>query len=227
MEDAFLQGLMDKLERIRVDLPSMYHAKVRGQGDFISAVEVERKLREGQANDALKTLRTHLTALYSLQDLRQQGSGQNHGNRVKGMAATEISIGRRAKEEYRRIRRILLVLGMPEDDSTYQELTDEDAKPFVVTPEQHRRGQSRKQMSWLWEDMSYVLEQPDEEIKEFMLDSEHYGPCLELSTDSMQNYDLFGSAAAQRRPAGRKSTISSVKRCTVPSGSSRTSSRRG
>lgn len=150
----------------------MYHVRVREHKDVAEVVQIEHKLREGQANDTLRTLRTHLTALYSLQDLKQQGTGQTHGNRIKGMAATEISIGRRAKEEYRRVRGIMRVLGMPEDDSTYQVLTDEDAKPFVITPEQHRRGQSRKQLSWLWEDMAYIQDQPNEEIQEFMLQSE-------------------------------------------------------
>ena len=53
----------------------------------------------------------------------------------------------------------------------------------MVTPEQHRHGQSKKQLSWLWEDMAFILDHPDEEIKDFMLDSEHYCMYLELFTD--------------------------------------------
>ncbi|KAI0668291.1 hypothetical protein C8Q78DRAFT_1071556 [Trametes maxima] len=168
-DEAHGIGLLDHLHSVRIDLPSMYHSSVRQQPALQPAVEVERKLREGQANDALHELRTHLTAVYSLADLRQQGVGQDHSKRVKGMSATEIEVGRRARDEYRRVRVVLRVLGMKEDHETYRVLTDKDAKPFVVTPEQHRRGDSKRNPSWLWEDFSFIDDQENDEVKEVLL----------------------------------------------------------
>ncbi|KAI0643312.1 hypothetical protein C8Q79DRAFT_915187, partial [Trametes meyenii] len=161
--------LLDTLQSIRIDLPSMYHSRVRQQPTLQAVVEVERKLREGQANDALHELRTHLTAMYSLEDLRHQGMGQDHGKRVRGLSATEVEVGRRARDEYRRVRVALRVLGMKEDHETYRVLTDNDAKPFVVTPEQHRRGDSKRNPSWLWEDFSFIDDQENDEVKEVLL----------------------------------------------------------
>ncbi|KAI0644659.1 hypothetical protein C8Q79DRAFT_1001927 [Trametes meyenii] len=161
--------LLDTLQSVRIDLPSMYHSRVRQQPALQAVVEVERKLREGQANDALHELRTHLTAMYSLEDLRHQGMGQDHGKRVRGLSATEVEVGRRARDEYRRVRVALRVLGMNKDHETYRVLMDKDAKPFVVTAEQHRRGDSKRNPSWLWEDFSFIDNQENDEVKNVLL----------------------------------------------------------
>ncbi|KAI9068138.1 hypothetical protein FKP32DRAFT_1609054 [Trametes sanguinea] len=169
--DDIAQGLpyMDILQEIRVQLPSGYHSAVRQRPEMARALEIERRLREGQATDALNDLRAHLTALFSLQDLRQQGAGQQHGTRIKGYAATEVAVGRHARDEYRRVRHVLRILGMPDDHKVFRVLTDQDAKPFVVFSEQHRRGDSRRHPSWLWEDFSFIAGQTDHEVRAFMM----------------------------------------------------------
>ncbi|KAI0659679.1 hypothetical protein C8Q70DRAFT_1054022 [Cubamyces menziesii] len=168
LEDAYLSEYLEMLHAIHVELPSYYVASVRTHAKMAEPVSIERKLREGQAKDALDELRTHLTALYSLEDLRGQGTGQAHGQRVKALAATEVAIGHQARDEYRRVRKVLITLGMPEDDKTFRVLTDEDAKPFIIFSHQHRRGDSKRTGSWLWEDFSFADNQGDNEVKEFM-----------------------------------------------------------
>ncbi|KAH9884219.1 hypothetical protein C8Q73DRAFT_644132 [Cubamyces lactineus] len=159
---------LEMLHAIHVELPSYYTTGIRTHPKMEEAVSIEQKLREGQAKDALDELRTHLTALYSLEDLRGQGTGQAHGQRVKALAATEVAIGHQARDEYRRVRKVLVELGMPEDDKTFRILTDEDAKPFIVFSHQHRRGDSKRTGSWLWEDFSFANDQGDNEVKEYM-----------------------------------------------------------
>ncbi|KAH9884049.1 hypothetical protein C8Q73DRAFT_661332, partial [Cubamyces lactineus] len=168
LEDAYLAEYTDILHSIPVELPSTYTAEIRSHPAMVSAVSIERKLREGQANDALNELRAHLTALYSLEDLQKQGSGQAHGKRVRAMAATEVTIGHHARDEYRRVRNILLKLGMPEGDETYRPLTDNDARPFIVFSHQHQRGDSKRPPSWIWNDFSFLTNQQDAEVKDYM-----------------------------------------------------------
>ena len=172
LEDAYLSEYLEMLHAIHVKLPSYYTTGIRTHPKMEEAVSIERKLREGQAKDALDELRTHLTALYSLEDLRGQGTGQAHGQRVKALAATEVAIGHQARDEYRRVRKVLVELGMPEDDKTFRILIDEDAKPFIVFSHQHRRGDSKRTGSWLWEDFSFANDQGDNEVKEYMYHSE-------------------------------------------------------
>ena len=164
---------MDILHSIPVELPSTYTAEIRSHPAMASAVSIERKLREGQANNALNELRAHLTALYSLEDLQKQGSGQAHGKRVRAMAATEVTIGHHARDEYRRVRNILLKLGMPESDETYRALTDSDARPFIVFSHQHQRGDSKRPPSWIWNDFSFLTNQQDAEVKDYMWQSKN------------------------------------------------------
>ncbi|KAI0664425.1 hypothetical protein C8Q70DRAFT_905479 [Cubamyces menziesii] len=167
-EAAIGESYMDILRSIPVELPSTYTAEIRSHPAMAPAVSIERKLREGQANDALNELRAHLTALYSLEDLQKQGTGQAHGKRVRAIAATEVTIGHHARDEYRRVRTILLKLGMPEDDDTYRALTDNDARPFIVFSHQHQRGDSKRPPSWIWNDFSFLTNQQDAEVKDYM-----------------------------------------------------------
>ncbi|KAL1944408.1 hypothetical protein VTO73DRAFT_2838 [Trametes versicolor] len=133
LDDEDLYGLNGSMENVGRYLPSKYHSVIRRHPAMAEAVAVERKLREGEANDALNTLRT-------LRDLRYAGPGTKHAHEVK----EELGVNKKedeAKVEYRRLRVLLRVLGMPEDDETYPAVRDEDPMQFV-DPVSHGAGPS-------------------------------------------------------------------------------------
>lgn len=124
LDDEDLYGLNGSMENVGRYLPSKYHSVIRRHPAMAEAVAVERKLREGEANDALNTLRT-------LRDLRYAAPGPKHAHEVK----EELGVNKKedeAKVEYRRLRVLLRVLGMPEDDETYPAVRDEGPMQFVV-----------------------------------------------------------------------------------------------
>ncbi len=145
--DDHHEALLQATEKSLILLPSSYHSAVRRHSTLHDAVAIERQLREGQANDALDNLRLNIAARHSLRNLRQAGQGQKHGKVVRALGLTEQKIGDEAKDEYRRVRIIMRVLGMPEDHETYQPLRDEDMKHFVVVDEQHKLNTSSKKES--------------------------------------------------------------------------------
>ncbi|TFK87312.1 hypothetical protein K466DRAFT_491107 [Polyporus arcularius HHB13444] len=166
--EELVNELVELVENVAILLPSQYHSKVRKHSAMLQCVAIERRLREGQANDALDEFRTVVSARISLQDLRSQGWGQKHGKRLRAMDAKEKAVGEAARSEYHRIRSILLVLGMSDKDATYRVIKDADASPFIVTMEQRRPGDSHRTPSWVWADFSFVDNQPEGPTKEFI-----------------------------------------------------------
>lgn len=171
LDDQYLDALIRQVEDVSIFLPSSYHSVIRRHPAMAAAVAIERKLREGQANDALNNLRTHIAARYSLRDLRHSAPGPKHGKEVRALARGEQKIGDSAKYEYRRVRVLLRVLGMSEDDEIYQPLREEDVTHFVVVEEQYNLGDGTVQESWLWRDFSFIHLQDNEEVTEFLLQS--------------------------------------------------------
>ncbi|KAI0691552.1 hypothetical protein C8Q76DRAFT_771966 [Earliella scabrosa] len=165
-DDTFLAEMLDDIQDINIYLPSLYHSKIRNHPHMVAAVAIERKIREGQAHEALNDLRLQLTARHSLQDLRQQGSGQSHNKRIIEMDKTYKDASDRARDEYRRIRSLLLIVGMSPSNESLRPLKDEDCKPLV---EIRRIGESRTTRSWLWGDMSMLREDMDAQAKAFMI----------------------------------------------------------
>ena len=166
--EHFVNEMLELLEDVEVLLPSRYHSKVRWHPGLKEAVAIERRLREGQANDALDSFRAIVTGRVSLLELRKQGAGQKHGKAIRKKDAEERMLGQDARAEYHRLRNILRALGMSEDDATYRVITDEDASPYILTIEQRKPGARRTTPSWLWADFTFVDEQPDGPSKEFM-----------------------------------------------------------
>ncbi|KAI0706563.1 hypothetical protein C8Q76DRAFT_630169 [Earliella scabrosa] len=167
LRDAFLSSLIAEVQAVEIYLPSLYHSLIRRHPAMASPVAIERKLREGQARDTLNEVRLQITARYSLQNLEDQGAGQAHGKRIREMDETHQAAADKAREEYQRLRDILLVLGLKPDNPTFRELTDSDCRAIS---ESRRRGESRETRSWLWADLSILRKQNMASgVKEFMI----------------------------------------------------------
>ncbi|KAI0644780.1 hypothetical protein C8Q79DRAFT_912372 [Trametes meyenii] len=169
LDDAHLDTLLRSVENVPLYLPSMYHSLIRQHPIVAPVVQIERRLREGQANDALDNLRTHLTARYSLRDLRRQGQGPKHGKAIRDLAKGEKKVGDEAKREYRCVRALLRALGMEEDDEHYRYLCDEDVKPLVVEEDQYVLNSNSKEESWLWRDFGFIKRQGDSTVQKFYM----------------------------------------------------------
>ena len=133
-------------------------------------VEVEKKLREGQANDALEDLRSQLITSYALQQEKKKVTGQKRTTRQLAAIGRKKRAIEVAAERYRRARGALICLGMSEDDKTFKELKKEDVKAFVVYTADQQLGDSKKESSWIWEDLSFVKNANNEALSEYYED---------------------------------------------------------
>lgn len=82
-----------------------------------------------------------------------------------------------AVAKYRRLRGVLLALGLEKDDVRFKELKEGDVKPFPVDftyVEQELGGSKKKNNpSWIWGDFGMILErEKDGKMKEDLEDRE-------------------------------------------------------
>ncbi|KAI0654518.1 hypothetical protein C8Q70DRAFT_1047971 [Cubamyces menziesii] len=152
-------------------LPSDLHSCLRTHVALTEIRQVERKLREGQANEALDSLRLHLTTHLSLAFRKQQGSGVIHNSAAdRRLEAKRVAIDE-AKAAYRAARVTLIVLGMSPEDDKYRELKDADCVAFKVVSEEARRGDSYRNQSWIWGDFSFAGRLETGDVQKFVLES--------------------------------------------------------
>ncbi|KAI0037325.1 hypothetical protein FA95DRAFT_1469227, partial [Auriscalpium vulgare] len=144
-------------------LPSSYSVKVQKHPLMEAATEIERSLREGQANDALDKLRAQLISSYSFY-LYKKGSTHTQGveTRTKSMARRKDDAIARESTTYRRARQALVALGMADKaeegkDEKYPSLTKADVKPFTVYTADAKLGDSKRRTSWIWSKFEKLL----------------------------------------------------------------------
>lgn len=143
-------------ESSELNLPSRYGRAVIDHPVMQQAVQVERLLREGQANDALDDLRTRLITSYAVKQQKRAGSGQIHNTRANGKIKIKMKAVGDAADRYRTARERLVVLGMSKEDTTYRALHSSDVVAFKVYSAEEQLGDSRKQPSWIWSDFRFV-----------------------------------------------------------------------
>ncbi|KAI0364498.1 hypothetical protein BV20DRAFT_1057147 [Pilatotrama ljubarskyi] len=152
-------------------LPSDLHSAIRTAPATADLLKTERKLREGQANEALDNLRLHLTTHLSLNVRRTQGSGVVHNTQADRRLQAKRDAINEAKEQYRAARHRLIVLGMPETDQTFRVLQDSDCRAFVIVSEEQRAGDSYRDQSWIWGNFSFAHRLAEGDIKKFVIGS--------------------------------------------------------
>ncbi|KAI0043375.1 hypothetical protein FA95DRAFT_1498735 [Auriscalpium vulgare] len=154
------------LRERRVWLPSSYTRQVQQEAGVKAAAEIEFKLREGQANDALDYLRAHLISSYSFY-LFKKDSKHTQGveTRTKSMERRKDDAIDTGGTTYRRARQARLALGMAEDDPTHLPLTAADIKPFKVYTADAERGDSKKVTSWIWSTFEKLLSSKNKSLR--------------------------------------------------------------
>ena len=141
------------------------------------AVEYERALRQGYATETLDNLRMHLTTHATLRARHQQASGVKENTKWDRRLAAKRDAINQAKERYRKLRCILLLLGMAEEDQTFKPLTESDCRAFTVLDIERKPGDSRKLPSWIWGDFSFVEKTTADDVDKFLIGSELFINC--------------------------------------------------
>ncbi|EIW55155.1 uncharacterized protein TRAVEDRAFT_130935, partial [Trametes versicolor FP-101664 SS1] len=170
-ETSELTAMTEELDEVSLLLPSDYHSAVRQHPAMAEAVKMERRLRGGEANEALEDLRLHLTTQMSLAERKTQGSGTIHNAAMDRRIHGKRDAIERAKFAYRRARVAMIVLGMPKNDPKYAVLHDADCKAFVIVDEEVRRGDSKLDPTWIWGDFTYMGKLDEGKIKIFVTNS--------------------------------------------------------
>ncbi|TDL13796.1 hypothetical protein BD410DRAFT_846611 [Rickenella mellea] len=130
-------------------MPSELTEAMRSKLD-VSLISAEIQLREGEANDALRDLRS---AIKYTSALRQQKKINVRGQKPNTRAQVIIKDGEAKKDlwvqKYRHAQSCLAALNLPDIDSKYPKLLDKDMYMKSLT-EPHELGSGRETEGWIW-----------------------------------------------------------------------------
>lgn len=157
---------------IKIELPSSYHESIREHKAVEGAVKIENSLRRLQAADALDSLRMLLITSYGLNADRRKLAGQKHMTRALNALKRAWMQIRVKAGQYRRVRQILVKLGMAEDDNTLRPLRREDVKAFIVISGEEHLGDSKKMPSWIWENINFLDKGGEGKVQEYCIEGE-------------------------------------------------------
>ena len=141
---------------IQILLPSSFDARLLKRPCAEAVVGWERDVRTAEANDGLDHLRSHIITSASLQvSQKVTGGGKAARTRLGSKIQSKYSHIVTSADFYRRARIALVALGMAEDDVRFPPLRKSDATKFTITSDASALGQSRKNVSWIWNDFSF------------------------------------------------------------------------
>ena len=197
-----LNAMAEELNDLGVVLPSAYHSKIRKHSDMKQVVQTELALRQGQADEALDELRLHIATFEALEKRKRQGSGIRHNTAMDGRLEKKRAAQHRAKDRYRAIRDIMLILGMSPDDEKFRVLQDTDLRAFTLTTVEQQLGDSYMLPSWIWGDFSFMNQVKAGEMRAFLEASElskpNSGAVDTETTQGMRVHWFRHHALAQR-----------------------------
>jgi hypothetical protein len=161
-------------ETATVHLPSVIisglqlpqNVAARTSTHFARLINIELRLREAQADDALQSVRHYLGLKgFLFKDRKDTSTGQTTGTRAtKAIASAQKNVDRYA-EIYRLARQQLLHLGVSNNHARFKELTRDDLRPLIVPHFRSKAQQARlqhgpqhnqpdveldKAPSWIW-----------------------------------------------------------------------------
>ncbi|KAI0741135.1 hypothetical protein C8Q76DRAFT_608959 [Earliella scabrosa] len=152
---------------IQILLPSAFDARILHKDVVKPIAAWEKRVREGRANDALNELRTNIITSEMLKLKKMDSTGKAASTRMGKKIQRKHGEVESAAEDYRRTWTALLALGVSEDDPLFRPLRKQDVVKFPMTSNRDNIGNSRKAVSWIWEDMSFGEREDDEQYKDF------------------------------------------------------------
>jgi hypothetical protein len=139
-----------------------------------SLADIEYKLRNAQAHEALGVLRRNLqirATLYDVKDRWLRGQGAN--TRALNAIATVQARIAAARDEYRQARNSLLTLAdlleLANVDKEFLPLEDKDIRSMVEA--EPGQGETRRTLSWIWRRVN-AADATEEETQKFVTESE-------------------------------------------------------
>jgi len=140
------------IERAWLGLPSSFDAAVRSQMGIVRLAGVETELREGQANDALESLRAGL-AEKSLRFRTEVKPAKSHKKMTRAWDSVhraDVQI-KAAVQSYHLARSALQRLGAGKHLlDQFQEIQKKDLKMSGDIVEENRVGQRSSELAWFW-----------------------------------------------------------------------------
>ncbi|GJE92976.1 hypothetical protein PsYK624_091350 [Phanerochaete sordida] len=147
-----------QVESVTIVLPSSCEPNVRQQACMETAIALEVKLRVAQAEVALDTVRTHLITAHSWKNLLKKGDTRSEESTRETRQSKAVKVKDRrvhdAARQYRQAYNALMALGYKSDK--YQPLERGDIQPFEVNIVDTALGQSRRQASWIWNELKFL-----------------------------------------------------------------------
>ncbi|PSR90759.1 hypothetical protein PHLCEN_2v4819 [Hermanssonia centrifuga] len=165
--------LWREVSGIEIMLPSSCVEAVRKHACMQVLVETEYKIRVGQANDGLNSVRTHLITSHAFDRFKTNLNGQAAVTRQRARIMKKHGYIRRGASCYRRAYRALLSLGLPSGNSMgFKVLLWGDVKAFTVNTGAQQLGDSRERPSWIWENLPFFdNEHLEDNVKEYSQDA--------------------------------------------------------
>ncbi|OBZ65326.1 hypothetical protein A0H81_14795 [Grifola frondosa] len=145
-----------EVDAIQIDVPSSYDPAVRNHNIMAGAIEVEQKLRQSQANDALDDVRTHIITNEAFKIAKHNVSGQRANTRAtnqirqKQLAINRAADNIAAPTDYGNA-------GCPQLHNVFGATTNRASKEAP---------------SWIWENFSFVEGQAAGGYEEFFEDDQ-------------------------------------------------------
>lgn len=163
------------LNAVLIELPSSHHPLIRDHPGMRAAVLIEKAIRGANAEARLEELRTYLIMSASLTTEVKMVHGQYQGTRARNILKNRWKTIQRTAGAYRRARRALVNLGLSEGDHTFKPLRKEDVKAFVVLSTDEQLGDSKRKVSWIWENLDFISAQKGAHVKEFLIEGKSLG----------------------------------------------------
>ncbi|KAJ7612757.1 hypothetical protein FB45DRAFT_874959 [Roridomyces roridus] len=134
-------------------LPSDFTSDDRRKLGLETLGAEELKLQEGEANDALRSLREHIRHSQALRHHKNSRGNAVHGQDKNTRAVHKIQDVQTKIQDYvkkyQQARLAMISLGLNTRDSRYPELKDEDLYTKSVN-EPHNLGDGSKLEGWIW-----------------------------------------------------------------------------
>ena len=159
-----------EVNSILIELPSSHDRLIRDHKALKAAVLIERTVREVDAQTKLDALRECLITSASLRSEVSQIHNQYHGTRARMAAKRKWRAVLRNAGSYRRGRVAMIRLGMSNDNRTFKPLLRVDVQPFVVLSSREQLGDSRRNVSWIWENLDFINPKQAPKLNEYCIE---------------------------------------------------------
>lgn len=149
LRDDMLEVDYERPEAAAILLPSSFSAGDRHSKGLDAMASVEYDIRQGQAHDALRNLRSEISIRnWNIREKKAQIHGIGANTRAQNYLKTLSNNIQSAGDMYRRARTALIALGMSDNDPVLQPLLPKEQHGKSAL--KSKPGQLRHKEPWFW-----------------------------------------------------------------------------